>query len=907
MRYLVNSEGDNIVSTTGQGVWLDDGMSLTIPISEDVATIVYIKDGVTTYAYDSASLRPSADLVITGDDANGNVFSNVIVSTDQFNTQEKADLLDSPETFLYVTSDTVTTASTITIASLTNWCPMIETGDTVYDLIASGSNSELVIDGDFSEGDFTYWDISKYGGGTPLAGAFTIDSGIMTFLINESAALYLEQDISLGGVSSDTYTLKVDIEVFTSSPSVYLWVSASDTDLNDYYLSDRWGNGAGQYSREVQFTHSGVDDVKLEFFLNEDENGKTATITNISIIKDGGGSGNADYTISNYATTCRSNAIGLDTGIQSIGWDIDVDGKPTGLNVDAMSFRTVQADQVVTTVPVSDYSIREITSGVEIVYTNDGSPRLYIDGVEQVSGNSVYLDDVTIPTYDSGDASHRIILSDGSNLSDINNAIWQHFYIEAGDYGSEGADFIITQSGVDNDNRRTLSLHNGNDTHPRNLLKEEQAILGFNCDSNYWIFDRISNYNLDDENAESYQGTGSYLTYNRFHLYNYSYGFYFTGGDYKTVQNNYLDFMTHAGRTSDNVGIGFKIGTNDTSFTDFKVLDNDVRDAGDGIQLIQGGSATTTNSGFPNCIIDGNRVWMDSDVYTNGDYDTNGYNPAGNYQIAENAIDLKFGSQDIAKPMIVTNNIMWGIRQGDPNVSGSSHDSGDNAAITIHYGCGNVLFDNNVMHDCPKGMSMSGANTTNTLTAYNWTVSNNIFSSLSVVNDDARSEYSNYINDIDNVVFDKNTFLNIPSAQGGYFFYFEGSDITDSTFVNNVCINVNNIRANLATDVTGNHMYACSNMSQITGTTYPTTAEALMNDYEIDYLQDTQSFTIAGSLTDELSPHYASVGAGYVSPLSSSIPDLTGNLVLTEVSQLDGETDTSDRTLYEVYSGIITP
>ena len=51
-----------------------------------------------------------------------------------------------------------------------------------------------------------------------------------------------------------------------------------------------------------------------------------------------------------------------------------------------MSFSSTQADQIVTAVPATPYSIKEIADSVEYIYTDDGTTQtLYTAGVPSVS------------------------------------------------------------------------------------------------------------------------------------------------------------------------------------------------------------------------------------------------------------------------------------------------------------------------------------------------------------------------------------------------------------------------------------------------------------------------------------------------------------------------------------------
>ncbi len=114
---------------------------------------------------------------------------------------------------------------------------------------------------------------------------------------------------------------------------------------------------------------------------------------------------------------------------------------------------------------------------------------------------SQYLETVTIPVYDSGNAEHCLIPTDEPWSSDtLNNMAYKHFYIEPGDYGTTA--LSISSAGTSGENR-TLSLHNPakplDDTHPGALPDNEQASCRFYIYDNaaYWTIDRMSLLDAD--------------------------------------------------------------------------------------------------------------------------------------------------------------------------------------------------------------------------------------------------------------------------------------------------------------------------------------------------------------------------------------------------------------------------
>jgi hypothetical protein len=129
-----------------------------------------------------------------------------------------------------------------------------------------------------------------------------------------------------------------------------------------------------------------------------------------------------------------------------------------------------------------------------------------------------------------------------------------------------------------------------------------------------------------------------------------------------------MDPMTASGISNDAVAI-ILIGEEwniDGYVLNTKILNNEIRNCNDGIMPLRFPSQGH-HVNYPGTLIDGNHIYVDTDVYTDG----NGKHKAdGLWAWTENAIDLKAGSDDPDNPMIITNNILWGYRRTDTNGGG---------------------------------------------------------------------------------------------------------------------------------------------------------------------------------------------------------------------------------------------
>lgn len=480
-----------------------------------------------------------------------------------------------------------------------------------------------------------------------------------------------------------------------------------------------------------------------------------------------------------------------------------------------------------------------------------------------------YLEPINIPTYDSSDPSHLLITVANKKWTstNLNNPSYKHFYVESGSYS--GTTITLTADGTSSESR-TISLYNGNNIHPASLNETQQANVRLKWDNaDYWTIDRLSFLSYQDETDIRWLDNNSnHNILNRINLKDYYYGIIITGSSsYNSIQNSYIDHMTHAGRLSDNVGIALQSwgASSNSPVYSFhnKIINNDIRNAGDGIQLVRK-QGQEENSFYDGTIIDSNRIWNDSDVYTNGDYANNGYNPNGQYQIGENAMDFKQGSADPTNPVIVSNNKMWGYQEGD-STAGGSQSGGSGAAVPLHFEAQNIKFNKNIIFDSMDGFASSGVFSGQTYAIKNCEFTNNVMYHMYYINPVSRREYPHFFYEGQNIKYEHNSIIDINAGvNGGYWFRLEDSG-AGMTFKNNLMIDVNGgTSANNGATVDNNYYYNTDSKFPTTGTNVIDPDYKAMGDYTFKYeifTTSPKSKTLIGIVSTLDSPHYGVAGS----------------------------------------------
>ncbi len=514
-------------------------------------------------------------------------------------------------------------------------------------------------------------------------------------------------------------------------------------------------------------------------------------------------------------------------------------------------------------------------------------------GAGASQSSSQYEASINIPKYNANDSAHVLITENNGNWNEdvLNDLTKQHFYIKPGKYHKTVANktyaINIRSSGTE-DKRRTLSLHNGNDTHPAALPDNQVAdvLFYFVAGANYWTIDRMANLDRNLNPSLRFIDGASHNIVNRWHLRNFKYGVTVRPScNYNTVQNSYLNQMTHEGRMKDNVAMAIHDArTTGSRIVGTKFINNDIRNSNDGVQLVVGGSATDVQ--YPDTIIDSNHIWVDKNIYTNGDYATNGYNPKGKYMIAENAIGLKTGSNDPTRPVIITNNIMWGYRKGDETADGSFSGSNHGVSFASQDNAANIKLHNNIFFDSVRAATIVGG--------LNWDVRHNIFTQINKVNPLDVKTYGVLVSVAKNVKVEENTFVDIQPRSSGAGYFFAYNESVNSPFSRNVAIDSTGTTSSFGNKADGNFFYNAPSvrLNGINDRVFSTSAEAKMEDYTFRYERFTaapKQKTLKGVITTNKSPHYEKAGskiantttaAASVYQNSRSFPEIIAFIIL---------------------------
>lgn len=497
------------------------------------------------------------------------------------------------------------------------------------------------------------------------------------------------------------------------------------------------------------------------------------------------------------------------------------------------------------------------------------------DQMYGISIDNEYLEPVDIPVYDSGNPEHLLITEANGRWSEtyLNDLSYVNFYVEAGSY--IGSVEYLRVSGT-SENRRTISLYNPSNptdiTHPASLLDVEQANVKFSMTdgASYWTIDRMSN--LDDPNTVYMiwlLNLNTYNIINRFHGRGMYKGIYIQPFcDYNTIQNCYIHDATHAGRINDALGVGLKHDSTVNALTQgTKIINNDIQNMGDGIQLIYSFNSTEVCS-FPDTVIDYNRVWVDSSIYTDG---AGNYTPTGDYMVAENAIDFKTGSDDITRPVIVTNNICWGYKQTDESVM---NNIAGVAISTSDRHTKNVIFDRNIVADSQWGMHLvnlggSASEVTNNI-LYN--IGHDTPPTTSYLNGkeglgmSTPWEVAGWT-PTPNVPIENNSFVNIAQNQTtnnfGSIYLYSNSEVLEMN--NNLFIDSDKVSGDITSQARDNNWYFNHTGATLTGTNeHIDDGVTNMVDYVFYYYRFTTSpaeKTLTGAVVSQSASYHTIAGS----------------------------------------------
>jgi hypothetical protein len=477
-----------------------------------------------------------------------------------------------------------------------------------------------------------------------------------------------------------------------------------------------------------------------------------------------------------------------------------------------------------------------------------------------VSGQSVYLKDVTIPEYDSSNSEHFLI-SSKADWSHINDSDKRFFYVKPDpDYGQR----IITANGTESA-PRYVSLYNGNNTHPAKLSPEEQASVKLIIDNaHYWVIDRLSSLDYDNENVYCYEikGNSGNIIFNRIHMSNFYKGIIIRGtasAPYThdiTIQNSRFNNMSPAGIDGDAVAILLMGNYWNTPGTvkNTKILNNEIKNCNDGIMPIKMPQFVGKGNyyvDYPGTIIDGNHIYVDTSVYTDGN---GNYDPNGRWAFTENAVDIKGGSNDPDNPMIISNNYFWGYRRTDQHGGGSGSLG---TALAAHYYVKNIIIKNNVIFNSNRGIVFAGVEE---LPAYptveNAVVAGNILYDIGY-NTDGGIGICNLFDNAKTITFEANTIVG--KNRGSHWLELFRTEPVKVIYNNIVNAEKEAGTRSDYTSFMGNSFYHTEMRNGSDGYFFKTATEANLDDliFITDRLTNTpRQIMIPGVVTTKKSPHF---------------------------------------------------
>lgn len=330
---------------------------------------------------------------------------------------------------------------------------------------------------------------------------------------------------------------------------------------------------------------------------------------------------------------------------------------------------------------------------------------------------SSYETEFFAPSYDATNDEMFLITTTNNGWSRINDPSINYFYVAPGDYrqlnnqGLNTNTINVRTSGTFSDKKHIL-LFNQNNEHPGKLPNSEQALVAFDIEADYWVIDRMS-FALDVNDANTYYAytfqNADNNVVNRAYTLN-------TGGviirdncNANVIQNCRMEIL-NSSVNEDRAAIAlinYRNGSTPASnvrISNTRILSNEIYNHVDGFQAVVQNSIPVSNVNFEGTIIDHNQIYIDDSRYTNC---AGSLVSSGSCARSENAIDLKAGSRNAANPFTVTNNRMWGYRKSD---SFQSNLDDPGTAVVFHFGVNNLIFEDNVIFDSTRGISIADNN-----------------------------------------------------------------------------------------------------------------------------------------------------------------------------------------------------
>jgi len=314
--------------------------------------------------------------------------------------------------------------------------------------------------------------------------------------------------------------------------------------------------------------------------------------------------------------------------------------------------------------------------------------------------------------------------ADWKMINDVDKKV---FCIKAGDYSRLG--HVVLETNGSKEVKRYIILDDSSSKHPAQLEDRLLAKVGLKFNnSHFWVIDRISYGESNNTFIPFVLHNSDNNIFNRCFIKDVKGGgiVFYSGSDNNTIQNSRFErtkvfnYMDRAAIELNNHGEDY------ISIKDNQIISNEIVNYVDGIQVVKTGLA---NQRYINCEgtkIINNHIYIDDSIYT----DCHGkLDRRGDCAYAENAIDLKAGSENAKNPLIISGNKMWGYRKSDQydytkdKNNSTLRDQG--VIIPIHFNVKNVIFSNNIFFDSFIAMVMDG--TRHGYSAQGIQIKNNLF------------------------------------------------------------------------------------------------------------------------------------------------------------------------------------
>ena len=382
----------------------------------------------------------------------------------------------------------------------------------------------------------------------------------------------------------------------------------------------------------------------------------------------------------------------------------------------------------------------------------------FIFNISSLSANEyikkdTYFDPIKINFPDCSSSNPEVsFIRTANDWQNINSPDHRIFCVEPGDYTSLG-EITLTADGI-HGKERFIRYYNpkiSGETNPINMNENDRVIinsLAFN-NANYWIVDKITLTRPDIYISHIYNDSDNNIL-NNILAYNFLRGIYIkSDSDNTIIQGSVI----HTQKEGDYVAIALDARTGSRQILNTKILSNEIFDINDGVMLL---GDNTDVENFEGTIIYDNDIYLTSAHYS----DCSGNRlPTGSCACAENAIDIKSGSNSPNNPVGILYNRIWGYRHSDKNCGPSSSEGTE---LVFSRSADNVDIEGNIFFDGKEGLRI-------TFDGTNINISGNLIHGMKPYNDQGGTAILNIdsvtINFINNVISENNS-VGILSSPG---------------------------------------------------------------------------------------------------------------------------------------------